>query len=98
MFVYGPSLLFVGNWGEILTTVVSASLGVVALAAGLHGWFLTSARPWERLALIAGALLLIKPGIYTDAVGLLFVALVGASQKLRSPEARLRTAFGAGLR
>lgn len=98
MFVYGPSLLFVGSWGEILTTVVSASLGVVALAAGLHGWFLASARPWERLALIAGALLLIKPGIYTDAVGLLFVALVGASQKLRSPEARLRTAFGAGLR
>lgn len=98
MFVYGPSLLFVGSWGEILTTLASGSLGVIALAGGLHGWFLTSARPWERLALLAGALLLIKPGIYTDTVGLLFLASVGASQKLRAPEARFLTAFGAGLR
>ena len=97
MFVYGPALVFVGSWGEILTALVSASLGVVALAGGLHGWFLTSARPWERLVLIAGALLLIKPGIYTDALGLALLAVVGAAQKLRAPEARFLTAFGAGL-
>jgi TRAP transporter 4TM/12TM fusion protein len=97
MFVYGPSLLFVGSWGEILTTAISASIGVIALAGGLHGWFLTSARLWERLALLAGAFLLIKPGLYTDTVGLILLALVGAAQKLRAPEARLATAFGAGL-
>ena len=98
MFVYGPSLLFVGSWGEILTTAISASLGVIALAGGLHGWFLTSARRWERLVLIGGAFLLIKPGLYTDTVGLVLLALVAAVQKLRAPEARVATAFGAGLR
>jgi TRAP transporter 4TM/12TM fusion protein len=97
MFVYGPSLVFVGSWEEILTTLLSASIGVVGLAGGLHGWFLTSARPWERLALVAGALLLIKPGIYTDVLGLVLLAVVGAWQKLRAPDARLLTAFGAGL-
>jgi TRAP transporter 4TM/12TM fusion protein len=98
MFVYGPSLVFVGSWEEILTTLLSASIGVVGLAGGLHGWFLTSARPWERVALVAGAILLIKPGIYTDVLGLVLLALVGAWQKLRAPEARFLTAFGAGLR
>lgn len=52
----------------------------------------------ERLALLAGAFLLIKPGIYTDIMGLVLLALVGAAQKLRSPEARVATVFGAGLR
>ena len=97
MFVYGSALVFVGTWGEILTALISAALGVVALAGGLHGWFLTSARPWERVVLIVGALLLIKPGIYTDILGLIFLAWVAASQKLRAPEARFLTAFGAGL-
>jgi TRAP-type uncharacterized transport system fused permease subunit len=98
MFVYGPALLFVGSWAEILTALASGCLGVIALAAGLHGWFLTSARPWERLALLAGALLLIKPGIYTDAVGLVLVASVAALQRHRAPEVRFLTAFGAGLK
>jgi TRAP transporter 4TM/12TM fusion protein len=98
MFVYGPSLLFVGNWDEILIALASGCLGVVALAGGLHGWFLTSARPWERFVLVAGALLLIKPGIYTDVIGVILLASVGASQKLRAPAASFLTAFGAGVR
>ena len=81
MFVYGPSLLFIGSAFDIITSWVSASLGVVALAAGMMGWFLKEVTLLERLMLLAGALLLIKPGLYTDAVGLVLLILVFLIQK-----------------
>jgi TRAP transporter 4TM/12TM fusion protein len=81
MFVYGPSLLLIGSTGTIITTVVSSSIGVVALSAGLMGWFLKEATLLERVMLVVGALLLIKPGLYTDAVGLVLLIIVFLMQK-----------------
>ncbi len=83
MFVYGPSLLMVGSWDTVVTTIISASIGVTALSAGLMGWFLRKATVLERVMLVAGALLLIKPGLYTDAVGLVLLIIVIVMQKLR---------------
>jgi len=83
MFVYGPSLLMVGSWGTIVMTIISASIGVAALSAGLMGWFLKKATALERVMLVAGALLLIKPGLYTDVIGLVLLILVIVIQKLR---------------
>lgn len=83
MFVYGPSLLMVGSWDTVVTTIISASIGVTALSAGLMGWFLKKATVLERVMLVAGALLLIKPGLYTDAVGLVLLIIVIVIQKLR---------------
>ena len=81
MFVYGPSLLMIGSTGTIVTTIISSSIGVVALSAGLMGWFLKEATRLERLILVAAALLLIKPGLYTDAVGLVLLIIVILLQK-----------------
>ncbi len=83
MFVYGPSLLLMGSWTTILTTLVSASIGVTALSAGLMGWFLRKADLFERLILVAAALLLIKPGIYTDAIGSVLLVIVIMMQKFK---------------
>jgi len=83
MFVYGPSLLMIGSLGTIFTTVIASSIGVVALSAGLMGWFLKEATYLERAILVAGALLLIKPGLYTDAIGLALLIIVIVIQKLR---------------
>jgi TRAP transporter 4TM/12TM fusion protein len=81
MFVYGPSLLMIGSTTTIVTTIISSSIGVVALSAGLMGWFLKEATWLERVLLVAGALLLIKPGLFTDAVGLLLLIGVILLQK-----------------
>jgi TRAP transporter 4TM/12TM fusion protein len=81
MFVYGPSLLMIGSTTTIVTTIISSCIGVVALSAGLMGWFLKKATWLERLLLVAGALLLIKPGLYTDAVGLVLLIIVFLMQK-----------------
>ncbi len=83
MFVYGPSLLLIGSIGTIITTIISSSIGVVALSAGLMGWFLKEATYLERVMLVVGALLLIKPGLYTDAIGLVLLIIVIVIQKLR---------------
>ena len=60
--------------------MVSASLGVVALAGGLFGWLVSFATTWHRVLLVAGALFLIKPGVYTDLVGLGLLGAVIAAQ------------------
>jgi len=82
MFIYEPSLMLIGDWFESLTSSVSAVVGVMCLAAGLQGYMLREARWWERAVLVVAALLLIKPGYISDAIGLLLLATVVVSQKL----------------
>jgi len=81
MFVYGPSLLFIGSAFDIITSAISASFGVTALAAGMMGWFVKELRTWERIVLLIAAVLLIKPGIYSDAIGYILLLLVFLKQK-----------------
>jgi TRAP transporter 4TM/12TM fusion protein len=69
MFVFEPSLLMIGDWTVILHSFITATIGTICLAAGLFGYLLREARPWERIALLAAAFLLIKPGIITDLIG-----------------------------
>lgn len=87
MFVYEPSLLLiVKDWGEqwfqVLLAVLSATIGVIALAGGLFGWFAGPTRAWHRVLLVIAALALIKPGSITDLIGLGLLAVVFVSQKL----------------
>lgn len=82
-FVYYPALLFQGPWAEIGVAVVTGAVGVVALAAGLEGYFIRSATWLERGLFMAAALLLIDPGLVTDLIG---AALLGGAlmmQRLR---------------
>lgn len=83
MFAYSPSLLLIGDSWTIGTSIVTASVGVVMLAGGMIGWFLRETSFLERICLLAGSISLIKPGIYTDLVGLILLAMVIASQRLR---------------
>jgi len=83
MFVYGPSLLLIGAPGRVLLTVATASIGVVLISAGMVGFFFKRAYLWERGCLLMAAILLIKPGLYTDGIGALLLTTVILSQKLR---------------
>ncbi|MEX2616069.1 MAG: TRAP transporter permease [Alphaproteobacteria bacterium] len=69
MFVYGPSLLMIGDAVTVAISCVTSVIGVCCLAAGLHGYFLRRANVIERLLLAAAAFTLIKPGLTTDIVG-----------------------------
>jgi len=80
MFVYEPALLAIGEWETIALAAATATVGVMCLAASLYGYLLAPLALWQRLALAAGAILLIKPGIVTDSIGLALLLLVGAMQ------------------
>jgi TRAP transporter 4TM/12TM fusion protein len=70
MFVYEPALLLIGEWPNVVHASVTATLGCLMLAAGLHGYLVAPASLWQRVALVAAALSLIKPGLVTDIAGI----------------------------
>ena len=80
MFVYEPALLMIGDWPTILMSCVTASAGVIFFAAGLHGYFLAPTLLWQRIALVAAGLGLIKPGLWTDLFGASMLAVVVIAQ------------------
>jgi TRAP transporter 4TM/12TM fusion protein len=82
MFAYEPALLMIGDWTTIAHATASATIGTIALAAGLFGYLLRTCAMWERAALVVAAVLLIKPGLLTDAVGLALLAVVAGAQWL----------------
>ncbi len=84
IFVYDNSLLLLNTTvvGAVVTTF-AATLGIVLLGAGAIGYFLIQATWYERLIFIGGALLLIIPGLTTDAIGLLLGGIGVASQLFR---------------
>jgi len=80
MFVFGPSLMLIGEWHTIALTTFTALSGVILLSAGLHGFLIAHAPMWQRALMIAAAVALIKPGIYTDLAGLGLAAAAFAGQ------------------
>ncbi|MBR3880477.1 MAG: TRAP transporter fused permease subunit [Mailhella sp.] len=83
MFVYQPALLLIGDTFDVIQACVTSIIGVLGLAAGLQGYMLTEAKVWERPVLLAGGLMMIYPGTYTDFIGLGVMAAVAALHLVR---------------
>jgi TRAP transporter 4TM/12TM fusion protein len=82
MFVYSTALMLIGPWQDALLASVTATIGVVCLAAGLHGFLMKPTTWWERVLLVAAAIVLITPGLITDLIGLALLAVTMVSQML----------------
>ncbi|MDQ2079408.1 TRAP transporter permease [Xanthobacteraceae bacterium Astr-EGSB] len=80
MCVYEPALLMIGTWPQVVQAFLTASIGILMFAAGLHGYFLIATTAWQRALLIGGGLLLIDPGLVTDILGAAVAIVVSASQ------------------
>jgi TRAP-type uncharacterized transport system fused permease subunit len=75
MFVYSPQMLLINTTPlEVVWLTITASIGIYAFSACIQRQFLLETTWPEGLLLLASALLLIKPGLYTDLTG--FGALV----------------------
>lgn len=97
VFILSPELLLtnVTNWPAFLVTLVSAMIGIMTLSIGLEGFLLVPLRKYERAVLVSGALCMIWPGVYTDALGLGALTLVFFMARLRrdaTPAASARAA------
>ena len=81
VFAYSPSLLFIDTvWYDVVLIALTATVGMVGIAAGLSGYLFGTMGVLERLLTIIGGLLLVIPGVWTDIGGVLLIALVIAHQ------------------
>ncbi|WP_423791647.1 TRAP transporter permease [Mitsuokella jalaludinii] len=85
MFVLSPVLLMIeGTVFDLLLTILTALIGMVALSSALIGYLADDCSTIERLVLIAGGLMMIKPGFLTDIAGFaLFVVILFLQLKRR---------------
>ena len=84
VFAASPALLFVDTvWYEVILITLTATLGMIGVAAGLSGYLLTNMNIIERLLTIGGGLALIVPGTLTDFIGLGVIVLGVAMQVIR---------------
>ena len=85
LFVFAPSLLLIGEPGEIALAVVTAVVGVACLAASLHGYFLRPTPWWQRPPLAATAIALMLPDPLVSLVGVALLAAIVVAQLRWSP-------------
>lgn len=71
MFVYSPVLLLSNAEPlEVIPVALTALVGVLMLAVAGEGFLFATVHWVLRIALIAGAILMLNPGFVTDALGL----------------------------
>ncbi len=79
IFALNPEMMFIGEnvtIFNVLLIAVSSIVGILAIGAALEGYFMRPMKWYERIVCIAGGLLLIIPGLVTDAIGLGLVGII----------------------
>ena len=95
IFALNPAMLFLNAEGviggvgvmDVAMIVVSALLGIYAVAAGLAGFFQVKLNALFRVVLVAGGLLMLIPGGLTDIIGLAVLVGVYFIQKMAAKKA-----------
>ena len=90
MFVLSPVLLMLeGTAFDLFLTTLTALIGMVALSSALIGYLVDDCNAFERLVLIAGGLMMIKPGFLTDIAGFVLFVVILLLQLRRRKKAAL---------
>ncbi|MGA5688770.1 TRAP transporter permease [Cytobacillus pseudoceanisediminis] len=87
-FVYQPALIGRGEPLEIVTSVISALIGVFILASALEGYLVGIGRLqnyFVRLLVLIAGLCMLIPGMMTDIIGLTIALLILFSHKFIKP-------------
>ena len=77
VFALNPAMLLVDTTAfEVILISITSIIGIFGVSAALEGYIMTTVPVPMRIASAVGGLLLIFPGVATDALGLTLVALV----------------------
>ena len=70
MFIFNTQLLLIGLTGpvDLIVTIVSAVVAILAFSAATQGYWLTRSYRWESLALVLVAFTLFRPGFWWDRI------------------------------
>ena len=81
VFALNPAMLLVDTTiVEVISICITSLIGIFAVSAGLEGYLLTNMNWVQRLTSTFGGLMLIYPGIVTDAIGVALVFFVVLTQ------------------
>ncbi len=76
IFVMQPKMLFIDATAiEVIKIVITAFAGIVAISAGMEGYFRTKMAWYERIAVLCAGLCLITPDTTTDIIGIILFVL-----------------------
>jgi TRAP transporter 4TM/12TM fusion protein len=81
MFVLSPQLLLIDtDFFGVMPALASAVIGMIGIGAGAIGYFMTPMPVWVRMTSFIGGLMLVKPGLITDGLGILLLVITLAHQ------------------
>lgn len=92
IFVYNPEMLLYGVAERPLMLVwmiVSAVIGIVALASGVEGYFATNMKWYERVGMVIGGLGMVTPALWDDLAGGAILVIIVLLQISKSKKAKL---------
>jgi len=82
-FIYRPSILFLGHWYQIVETIIVTWMSATLFAIGTVGYYRLPINIFLRGVILVVALVLIIPGIASDAIGILFMGGLIAWQRIQ---------------
>ena len=86
VFALSPEILWIDTDAfEVVRIVITSVIGMVGISAGLEGYFLLTAKVWERLIFVAAGILLVIPSLATDIIGLVLIVVGIVLQLIRKP-------------
>jgi len=94
IFVYNPEMLLFGVADRpvaMVWMILSSVIGIVGLATGVEGYFLTRMKWYERILAIVGGLGLVDPGLMTDLIGGILLAVVVVLQVLKFKDQKVQS-------
>jgi len=75
VFCFSPQMLLIdSSASEVALIYATSFVGIFGVAAALEGYLFTDMGVIERILLIAGGIMMITPGLMTDAIGLALIA------------------------
>lgn len=84
IFAMNPAMLFIDTTPlEVIQICITSIIGITAISVCMEGYGLTHAGWFERIAIGAGGLCLVWPGLVTDIIGIVLVAAVFAVQYMK---------------
>ena len=82
-FIYRPSILFLGHWYQIIETIIVTWMSATLFAIGTVGYYRLPINIFLRGVILVVALVLIIPGVASDAIGIIFMGGLIAWQRIQ---------------
>lgn len=81
IFALNPAMLFIDTTAvEVIQICITSLVGILGVSAALEGYFIHHMTWYQRILSLIGGLMLIYPGLISDAIGLGLVAVMAIMQ------------------